>query len=59
MHLLLVWLVVTIWVTNLLHEIILLVEDIVSDTGKIRVLQISIEVDLNDTISNGIQVLLL
>ena len=43
----------------MLHEIIFLVEDVVSDTGEVGVLQVGVEVDLNNTISNGIQVLLL
>lgn len=56
---LLVWLILTFWVTNLLHKVILLVEDVVSDTGEVSVLQIGIEVDLDNTISNGIRELLL
>lgn len=47
---LLVWLVLSIWVANLFHEVVLLVEDIVANTSQVGVLQIGIEVDLNDTV---------
>ena len=47
---LLVWLVVTVWVTDLGLDVILLVLNIVSDTGKVGPLEISIQVDLDHTI---------
>lgn len=55
----LVWLVLAIRVANLLHDVVLLVENIITDTSEVGVLQISIKVDLNNTIANGVQILLL
>jgi hypothetical protein len=52
--LLLVWLILTIWVTNLLRDVVLLVQDIVSNTSQVGVLQIGIQVDLDDTVADGI-----
>lgn len=43
----------------MLHDVVLLVENIITDTSEVSVLQISIEVDLNNTIADGIQILLL
>lgn len=56
---LLVWLILSIRVTNLLQDVVLLVKNVVSDTSQVCVLQISIEVDLDDTVANSIQELLL
>jgi hypothetical protein len=43
----------------LLHKVILLIENIVTDTLKIGILQISIEIDLDDTIADSLLELLL
>jgi hypothetical protein len=43
----------------LLHDVVLLVQDVVSDTSEVGVLKISIEVDLDDTIANGVEEFLL
>jgi hypothetical protein len=56
---LLVWLVLSIRVSDLLHEVILLVENVISNTSKIGVLEIGIKVDLDDTVGNGIKEFLL
>jgi hypothetical protein len=56
---LLIWLILSIRITHLLHDIILLLENVIPDTGEVGVLQIGIKVNLNDAVSNGIQVLLL
>jgi hypothetical protein len=56
---LLVWLVLSVWVANLLHDVILLVQDIVTDTSEVSVLEISVKIDLHDTIADGIDELLL
>lgn len=56
---LLVGLVLAIWVTDLLHDILLLVENVVTDTSQVSVLQVGIEVDLDNTIRDSIQELLL
>lgn len=56
---LLVWLILAIWVADLLQEVVLLVEDVVSDTGEVSVLQVSVEVDLDDTVADGVEELLL
>jgi hypothetical protein len=56
---LLVWLVFTVWVADLGHEVILLGEDVVANTGQVCPLQISVEVDLDDTVANGLTELLL
>jgi hypothetical protein len=47
---LLVWLIRSIWVADLLHKVVFLLENVVSDTGEISVLEIGIEVDLNNTV---------
>jgi hypothetical protein len=43
----------------LLHEVILLIEDVIADASEVSVLQICIEVDLDDTISDRVKILLL
>lgn len=43
----------------MLQEVVLLVEDVVSDTGEVSVLQVSVEVDLDDTVADGVGELLL
>ena len=47
---LLVWLVVALWVTDRGHQVVLLVQDVVSDTGQVSVLTVSVQVDLDDTV---------
>lgn len=56
---LLVWLILSIRVANLRHDVILLAEDVVSDTGEVCVLQVSIKIDLDNTIADGLLELLL
>ena len=56
---LLVWLILSIRVTDLLQDVVLLVQNVVSNTSQVCVLQISIKVDLDDTVANSIQELLL
>lgn len=56
---LLVWLVLSVWVADLLQEVVLLVENVVSDTGEVSVLQVGVEVDLDDTVADGVGELLL
>jgi hypothetical protein len=51
---LLVRLVRTVGVTDLLEEVILLVEDEVPDTGQVGVLHVSVDVDLDDTVADGL-----
>lgn len=58
-EILLVGLIFTIWITNLLHQIVLLVEHIITDTSQVGILQVSVEVDLDHTIANGVRVFLL
>ena len=52
-------LVLTIGVTNLRHNVILLLEYVVTDTSKVGILEVRIEVNLDHTIADGSQVLLL
>jgi hypothetical protein len=56
---LLVRLVRSVGVANLLQEVVLLVEDVVPDTGEVGVLQVGVEVDLDHTVRDGVQELLL
>ena len=55
---LLVWLVRAIWVADLAHDVVLLVEDVVADTRQVGPLQIGVEVDLDDTVGDGVLVFL-
>jgi len=50
----LVGLVLSVRVADLGHEIILLVEDVVTNTRQVCPLQIGIKVDLADTIADGL-----
>ena len=59
LEVLLVGLVVTVGVADLLLKVGLLGEDIVADTGHVGVLEVSVEVDLDDTMADGGEVLLL
>jgi hypothetical protein len=54
---LLVGLVSTLGVTDRGQEVVLLVEDVVTDTGQVGVLHVSVKVDLDDTVANGLLVL--
>lgn len=56
---LLVGLVGTLGVTHLGEEVILLVEDVVTNTGEVSVLHVGVEVDLDNTVANGLLVLVL
>jgi hypothetical protein len=51
---LLVGLVGTVGVTDLGHEVVLVLEDVVTDTGQVGVLHISVDVDLDDTVADGL-----
>lgn len=41
------------------HEVVLVVEDEVTDTGQVGVLHVSVDVDLDDTVADGLLELLL
>lgn len=56
---LLVGLISTVGVTDLGHEVVLLVEDEVTDTGQVGELHVSVDVDLDDTVADGLLELLL
>jgi hypothetical protein len=56
---LLVRLVLTIGVTDGGQEVVLLAEDVVTDTGEVGVLHVSVDVDLDNTVADGLLVLLL
>lgn len=56
---LLVGLVITIRVANGSQEVVLLVEDVVTDTGQVGELHVGVHVDLDDTEADGLEVLLL
>jgi len=53
---LLVGLVSTVGVTDSGHEVVLLAQDVVTDTGQVGVLHVSVDVDLDDTVANGLLV---
>lgn len=54
---LLVGLVGTIGVTNGGLEVVLLALDVVTDTGQVGVLHVSVDIDLDDTVADGLLVL--
>lgn len=56
---LLVWLIWSVWVSDLCHDVVLLLQDVISNTGKVCPLEIGIEVDLAYTVANGVLELLL
>ena len=56
---LLVGLVLTLGVTDGGQEVVLLVEDVVTDTGHVGVLHVGVKVDLDDTVLDRLGVLLL
>lgn len=56
---LLVWLALALWVTDLGHQVVFLLEDEISNAFEVSVLQIRVKVDLNDTVGNSIGELLL
>jgi hypothetical protein len=56
---LLVGLVRAVGVAHRAHEVVLLVEHVVTDTGHVGVLHVGVEVDLDDTVADGLLVLLL
>jgi hypothetical protein len=55
----LIRLVLSFWIAHLLHKIILLVQYVVADAGKVRPLEVSIKVHFDDAVSDRVQVLLL
>lgn len=56
---LLVGLVSTVGVANGRHEVVLLVEHVVADTAHVGKLHVGVHVDLDDTVADGVEVLLL
>ena len=50
----LVWFVFSVRIANLLHQVVLLIENVIPNTSQVSVLQIGIKVDFNNTIANGI-----
>jgi hypothetical protein len=56
---LLVGLVGAVGVTDLGEEVVLVLEDEVADTGEVGVLHVSVDVDLDDTVADGLLELLL
>lgn len=56
---LLVRLVSALGVADLGHEVVLLVEDVVTDTAQVGPLHVGVEVDLDDTVADGLLVLFL
>lgn len=56
---LLVWLVGSLWVSDLGLEVVLLLLDEVSDTGKVSPLGVGVDVHLNHTVDNGLSDLVL
>jgi hypothetical protein len=50
----LVWLIRSVWVANWCHEIILLLEDIISDTTEVSELHIGVKVHLDNTVGDGL-----
>lgn len=56
---LLVRLVRSVWVSHLGQDVVLFVQDVISDTGEVGVLEVSVEVDLNDTVGDGLPKLVL
>ena len=55
----LVWLICTVWVTDLRGDIVLLAEHVISDTGAVGILQISVEIDFDDAVGDGLLVFFL
>jgi hypothetical protein len=53
LEVLLVGFVFTFRVSDLLHDVFLLVEHVVANTGQVSVLKVSVQVDLDDTVTNG------
>lgn len=56
---LLVGLVVAVWVSDCLQQVILLAQNVIPHTAQVSVLQVSIQVDFDDAVRDGIQILLL
>jgi len=40
----------TLWVADLSHQVVLLVEDVVADAAQVSPLHIGIQIDLHDTV---------
>ena len=58
-EILLVRLVVALRVSDRLHQVVLLLKNVISNTGQVRVLQIRVQVDLDNTVSNSVSVFIL
>jgi hypothetical protein len=56
---LLVWLVSTVGVADRGRNVVLLVDHVVSDTAGVSVLGVGVDVDLDNTVADGVKVLLL
>lgn len=54
---LLVGLVLAVRVADSAHQVVLLVQDIVTDTAEVGILQVGVQVDLDDTVADGLLVL--
>ena len=58
-EILLVWLILTFRVSDRLQQVVLLAQDVISNTGQISILQIRVKIDLDDTVANSVSILLL
>lgn len=55
---LLVGLILAVWVANRSHQVVLLLQNIITDTRQVGKLQIRVKVDLDHTMADGIRVFL-
>ncbi len=51
---LLVWFVLTIWVSDRLLEVVMLVLEVISHAGHVGILHVGIQVDLDDTVADSV-----
>ena len=51
--------VLSVRVPNLGHDVVFLFENVISDSGQVGILEVSVEVDLDNTVADGVEVLLL
>ena len=54
-----VGLVLSFWIADLLHDVVLLAEHVISDARQVSILEICVEIYFDHAIANGILVLLL
>ncbi len=50
-----IWLVRTVGIPNLLHQILLVLEHVVPDSRKVRILQIGIQIHLHNAMADGVR----